>query len=651
MKSKFLFLIMTFLLIGSNYVYSDESDFVITEAGSLYGYNGPGGDVVIPNSVIEIAGIPFGEKHVTSLTIPASVKYIGLNALHYMFDLTAFIVDEANTVMSSRDGVLYNKEQTVLWIYPIAKPDNAFIMPNTVTDIWGNAFLECNSLTSIAIPSSLTVNSNFLSSCKNLLSVAVAENHPGNSVRDGILYNSDQTGLCIYPAGRTGSFTIPESVTSIGGYAFAGCSGLSSIGIPNSVERIDGYAFERCGGLNSVEIPNSVKSIGSSAFSYCSNLVSITIPNSVESIGHHAFFGCGSLNSIAIPNLITDIGDYTFAECGALSFVGIPNSVENIGSYAFSKCGSLSAIVIPDKITSLSEGVFSECEGLNSVVIPSSVTGIGNSAFSGCSSLVSIAIPNSVTGIGEYAFEKCSSLSSVEIPNSVTELGIYSFSDCKNLQSAGISTSITGIGRYTFSGCEKLNSIVIPHSVTNIQEHAFYQCKSLAYILIPKSVETIGEYALATESALQEVTVEWDALPQLRLNNSVFAGANTANCKLRIPAGTLEAYQKEYCWERFPIKEEYELTGIGNISKEKSPVSVKFNPADNSISIRSNSPDIIFQGVRIYDMSGKLLVSRSLTNNSVIYPEELNIRQNGLYISEIITSGGIYRSKLIITNK
>ena len=97
---------------------------------------------------------------------------------------------------------------------------------------------------------------------------------------------------------------IKDGVTSIGEYAFSGCSGLTSLTIPNSVTSIGKSAFSGCSGLTSVTIPNSVTSIGYSAFSYCSGLTSLTIPNSVTSIGYSAFSSCSGLTSITIPNSV-----------------------------------------------------------------------------------------------------------------------------------------------------------------------------------------------------------------------------------------------------------------------------------------------------------------------------------------------------------
>ena len=135
--------------------------------------------------------------------------------------------------------------------------------------------------------------------------------------------------------------TIPNSVTTIGKYAFSDCSGLTSVTIGNSVTTIGEHAFSGCSGLTSVTIPNSVTTIGEYAFEFCSGLTSVTIPNSVTTIGESAFSGCRSLTSVTIPNSVTTIGKYAFIYCRSLTSVTIPNSVTTIGDYAFYSCSSL----------------------------------------------------------------------------------------------------------------------------------------------------------------------------------------------------------------------------------------------------------------------------------------------------------------------
>ena len=202
-------------------------------------------------------------------------------------------------------------------------------------------------------------------------------------------YSNEYTGGVVIPQSVTYNGST-YSVTSIGEFAFRGCTGLTSVEIPNSVTSIGEFVFRGCTGLTSVEIPNSVTSIDYYAFADCTGLASITIPNSVTSIGDHAFRGCTGLTNIEIPNSVTSIRDYAFADCTGLTSVVIGNSVTSIGDHAFYQCSGITSIEIPNSVTRIGPYAFFYCSGLTSITIPSSVTSIGYHAFYNCIGLTSI---------------------------------------------------------------------------------------------------------------------------------------------------------------------------------------------------------------------------------------------------------------------
>ena len=270
----------------------------------------------------------------------------------------------AITIPSKIDGMPVTSIE--IWAFNSCTGLTSITIPNSVTSIGNGAFEYCTGLTSITIPNSVTsIGDRAFNSCTGLTSINVASGNNYYSDNNGVLFNKKKTELIRYPEGKSQtSYTIPNSVTSIGDGAFLFCAGLTSITIPNSVTSIGDGAFEYCTGLTSITIPNSVTSIGSYAFDGCTGLTSITIPNSVTSIEYSAFRNCTGLTSITIPNSVTSIGEGAFAGCTGLTSITIPNSVISIGDLAFYDCTGLTSITIPNSVISIGDLAFYDCTSL-----------------------------------------------------------------------------------------------------------------------------------------------------------------------------------------------------------------------------------------------------------------------------------------------
>ncbi len=385
-----------------------------------------------------------------------------------------------------------------------------------VTFIGWYAFYHCTSLVSITISDCVeTVGERAFNECSALEEINVSAGNPNYRSEQNCLIDKHNNTLVV---GCKNS-VIPASVTSIGWYAFFGCSKLENIVIPNGVTSIGQEAFEGCTSLKSIEIPDSVTKIGSYAFSTCNALKRVVIPAGVTSIEGGTFLWCDSLESVTIPEGVTSIGWEAFEYCSALKTISLPSSVTSIGEHAFLGCTLLESFSVAEGNPNYDtqDGILYNKDkseimivplGIKgSVTIPDGVTTIGDSVFFGCSQLESIVIPESVTSIGVDAFLDCASLERIVIPESVTSIGNRAFWNCTSLQQvtfAGTSR-LKSIGQAAFDHCTALESIVIPDGVTEIKDETFTYCLSLKSIVIPESVVAIGSVAFRECGALAEV--------------------------------------------------------------------------------------------------------------------------------------------------
>jgi hypothetical protein len=574
----------------------------------------------------------------------------------------------------------------------------SIIIPDSVTTIGSYAFWGCTSLTSITIPGSVTsIGSAAFRDCTNLTEINVHTDNLYYMSLEGVLFNKASSILIQYPAGKQGHYAIPDSVTSIGDYAFRRCTSLTSIIIPGSVQTIGQWAFQGCTSLTSIALSSGLQTIGIAAFRECTSLTSITIPESVTSIGSGAFFDCTKLTEInvhpdnqnymslegvlfnktgsmliecpagkqghyAIPDSVTSIGDYAFRGSTSLTSITMPNSVQIIGDSSFWGCTSLTSITIPGSVRSISHYAFARCSSLTEitflglaqpptgvlwlldtnpdlrghayetsnfpepgqrfnglmmggyfyyeytitngqatitaylnkasidVTIPATLNGcpvvaIGDNAFQGCSSLTSLTIPGGVTSIGSSPFAGCDNLygitflgltppttdagwmigtnpdlcghayygssfpkpgelfnglmmgeyipedyhytitngkatitsyigtsGDVTIPATLGGYPVIAIGDKAFFRQARITSvvmpdSIISIGNNAFERCSGLASVTIPDSVTSIGSNAFSNCSSLTNITIPDGVTSIGAYAFYGCSSLTSVTI------------------------------------------------------------------------------------------------------------------------------------------------
>jgi hypothetical protein len=327
-------------------------------------------------------------------------------------------------------------------------------------------------MTSVTLPASLTfIDEDVFNVCTSLTEIVVAEGNENFVAVDGVLFNAGMTELLAYPAGRTDdTYAIPETVTSIGNYAFAYCGGLQHVTLPSSLTSIGNFAFMYASSLVDVNLPEGLLSIGGSAFFDCPLEETVTIPASLTYLGSGSL--CGSqvvAYAVADGSTAFTVQDGVLFNAGMTSLLAyprartdaaytVPDMVTSIGDYAFEYNDHLQRVILPEGVDKIQSGAFRYCSALESINIPSSVTMIDDGAFRGCARLDGLTLPAGLQDLGRDVFQDCTSLTSMNIPNGITYISRNLFRNCSSLESVVIGSGVSGIWSETVLGAHALYS-------------------------------------------------------------------------------------------------------------------------------------------------------------------------------------------------
>ena len=511
------------------------------------------------------------------IELPAKVAKIGDDAFAPCGSLTAFRVAEENPYFSAADGVLFNKDKTLLMQYPAAKADQSYLIPVTVTECKPYAFYSAANLEQVSVPAGVKeIPEHCFASCKNLRSASLPET----------LTTIGKTAF--YSCTKLVTVNIPDTVTYIGTLAFEYCKQLADISIPAGVTYIGGRAFQETPWMNAKKEETPVVIVNRILLDATANKdADFIVPDTVDMISGYAFLFRKDLKSITIPDTVKIIGEWAFEECTALEQVTLPESVAEIGNGAFQQCASLERITIENKDCKIARSPATISFGANeetyNYYYGGTICGYRNSTaqeyaewygyhfealdadpFSGTcgehltwtfdpeigvlriegtgemtdyeettipwydyiDAIQKVIIGDGAESIGANAFYGCRNMTEITIPDSVTVLKDYALFGCKSLTEVSVPDGVTSIGELAFADCEKLTDFTIPAGVTSIARRTFAGCNSFTNITIPANVQIIGQEAYQYCYGLTDVTIPANVT---EIGSSAFSSCKNLN--------------------------------------------------------------------------------------------------------------------------
>lgn len=484
----------------------DMDEISTPEQQPWYDYRESVLKVVVEEGVTGISRYAFySNQNLAQVEFADSIRRIGTSVL----DGTAFYYDEANW------GYGYSPLYVGKHLIQVSKTvsGGGYAVSGTVTveegtlTIADQAFASCIYVEGVVIPASVisigySSVPNVFSACKSLTGVWIDSNNPYYSSDSyGVVFNKDFSALLYAPRTMSGTYTVPDSVTSIGECAFSYCE-LSGLNMGGSVTSIGGGAFEHTN-LYEVTIPDSVQTIGGSIFYQCRSLHTVTLGSGITQIPDYAFYGCSTLATVNLNDGVTNIGCQAFANCSSLTGIVLPYGVTTIAHSAFTSCYNLQQITLPGTLQSVDIGVFYECDELADVYYYGTASqwqqisvGFGNDFLLNATihhlpgqggSTSGTCGENAVWDVDIVGVLTISGSGSVDISASGSSAPWYGFADI--IQEVVIEEGVTDLGDYSFAQCNNLLRVTIPETVTAIGEDAFSGCEALTDVYYAGSQE------------------------------------------------------------------------------------------------------------------------------------------------------------------
>lgn len=400
-------------------------------------------------------------SHLRSIVLPERLKRIGNNALTGCSNLEEVIMPPSVRSLGSSAFSSCRRLEYVMLSEGLQEiGDECFSncenlrhvnIPRSVTEIGDRAFrgtglqhvelphgllslgkgvFENTPLTELEIPASTQVTDNNLGYMSKMQEIYVEPGSRYYTCEDGSLYDNTGRVLLLYPAGRTGGFTIPEGVEAIGPLAFYGAL-IGAVQVPPSVVEVGASAFEKCYHLQHIDLPG-VTTMGKCAFKYCSGLTSFTVGRDIKVIPQEAFEECKNLQEVRLPSSVTTIAMRAFKNCPKIASVEFSIGLTEVGKEAFEGNKALTAIDLPSALKTIGERAFKNCRGLTHVSLPDACTTLDKEAFRECTAMTEIDLGSGLKTLGDNALRE-TAITTLVLPEGITHVGKKVAEKCKDL--------------------------------------------------------------------------------------------------------------------------------------------------------------------------------------------------------------------------
>lgn len=533
---------------------------------------------VFPEGLEEIGSYAFWSNNaVTQVDLPASLVTIGSNPWGCCAALGEFTIADNAGNFAVSDGVLFDKDVSVLISYPIGRPVTEYATPATTRVIKDNSMRNNNFMTSITlnegleeigvgafnvcrfasitIPASVTtIGERAFASNPNLKEFNIEEGNENYAVLNKFLCTKD--GKLLLQGVNIEDVVIPESVEDIEEYAFYNMSDIKTVKLSNT-RHIGQSAFYSCRQISDIDFGTSLESVENTAFMYCSALKEVVFPSTFRKIANkQVFLGCMALEKLVLNEGIEEIGDAAFILCTALKEVYVPGSVSKMGTGVFSNCMALESIEFGEGMTSIGTSVASNNVALKTVRIADSVKDVGDFSFQGCTMIQEINLPASLETVGIAAYQNVPINDFLKLPENVVSVGTNAFTYCY-LTGLETNDALQTIGDYAFGGNFNMETVTLNEGLVSIGTGAFASCQALTSLMIPSTVETLGNAFAADCTDLTEI-VNMAVVPQV-LEADPISPEGYETCVLEVPAGSVDAYGNAAFWMNFN-----KIEGVGS---------------------------------------------------------------------------------------